>query len=566
MLKFRLIEKCWQDASYYKEADVDFLLEENDWNDFSYLTTYHLHVTKKRATDSKGAVYLGAISIMKAGQKELEKYLLREMLRGRKVFENLPEGFFSITFSLDIYKGLAQYFNKEERLAFIQSLRLILKEDDGYYPQVKDDGCFQKSLLRNSDMDSFYLLKGRELLLQEGVNYNLRDKGVTVKYADSDTSVTLVFSAIKGMESPSLPNGVIAFIGKNGSGKSTALYKLASLLYASPTDRDHYMNKIGSIEPSDLGISQLMIFSYTPFDNFILPGENVRSDLALWAKGIKERNGRFVFCGLRDVEAEAERILSRRKGMEDDAEADFPGLSARMREVCLKKQADLGIESHDAYEKIVQDKDKRNDWKSLMKSMRHCQPELYQHAEGLEYSIFDEGRSWKDLFHCLSTGHKFFFHSMLHIIAYCEENAMLLFDEPENHLQAPLLSFMMAEIRKILTRRRSVLLVATHSPVILQETMAENVRIVRREGENVSFIRPSIETFGENFGTISSEVFDLTTDRVQYFKAMDEIYDFLDCAGMESAGEAVQAVREHMGGLSSQGIHYVVDKYVHERH
>lgn len=87
-------------------------------------------------------------------------------------------------------------------------------------------------------MDSFYLLKGRELLLQEGVNYNLRDKGVTVRYADSDTPVTLDFSAIKGMESPSLPNGVIAFIGKNGSGKSTALYKLASLLYASPADRD----------------------------------------------------------------------------------------------------------------------------------------------------------------------------------------------------------------------------------------------------------------------------------------------------------------------------------------
>lgn len=121
MFKFRLIEKCWQDASYCKEADVDFLLEENDWNDFSYLTTYHLHVTRKRATDSNGTVYLGAISIMKAGQKELEKYLLREMPRGRKVFGNLPEGFFSITFSLDIYKGLAQYFNKEEenRICFV---------------------------------------------------------------------------------------------------------------------------------------------------------------------------------------------------------------------------------------------------------------------------------------------------------------------------------------------------------------------------------------------------------------------------------------------------------------
>lgn len=121
MLKFRLIEKCRQDAYYYKETDVDFLLEENDWNDFSYLTTYHLHVTQKRTIDSNGAVCLGAISIMKTGQKKLEKYLLREMPRGRKVFGNLPEGFFSITFSLDIYKGLARYFNQKEenRICFV---------------------------------------------------------------------------------------------------------------------------------------------------------------------------------------------------------------------------------------------------------------------------------------------------------------------------------------------------------------------------------------------------------------------------------------------------------------
>ena len=69
---------------------------------------------------------------------------------------------------------------------------------------------------------------------------------------------------------------------------------------------------------------------------------------------------------------------------------------------------------------------------------------------------------------------------MLHIIAYCEDNAMLLFDEPENHLQAPLLSFMLAEIREILVKRKSVLLIATHSPVILQETLANNVREVMR--------------------------------------------------------------------------------------
>lgn len=153
---------------------------------------------------------------------------------------------------------------------------------------------------------------------------------------------------------------------------------------------------------------------------------------------------------------------------------------------------------------------------------------------------------------------------MLHIIAYCEENAMLLFDEPENHLQAPLLSFMMAEIRKVLAKRNSVMLIATHSPVILQETMANNVRIVRRNGENVSFVKPSIETFGENFGVISSEVFDLTTDKVQYFNAIDEVYQKLDCRNAKNTQQAVDAIERQMNGISSQTIQYVVMKYVND--
>lgn len=558
MLTFRLIKKCWQDASYYKQQDMDFLLEENDWNDYHYYTTYHLHVTCKRATRSKGAIYLGPIQIMKLGQEKEESELLRAELKGKDIFQKLPENFFSMTFSIDTYKGLARYLNDEERKEFIQSFRLILKESDAYYSAVKEDQCFLESMLRSGNMKSYSLIKGRELLLQEGIQYNLREKNITIKYTNSDTPVTLDFSAIKKMESSFLPNGVVAFIGKNGSGKSTALYNLAALLYANPSDRNRYMTKVGIIEPSDLGISQLMIFSYTPFDNFILPGENVDSDLILWAKNIEEREGRFVFCGLRDVKTEAEQMIEQKKHGKSGQQ------EIRTRNVCLKPQSALASESMTAYKAITDDKSKLNDWNDCFKSMRESQTELFQIAWLLNSLEFDETKSWNSIFHDLSTGHKFFFHSMLHIIAYCEENAMLLFDEPENHLQAPLLSFMMAEIRKVLAKRNSVMLIATHSPVILQETMANNVRIVRRNGENVSFVKPSIETFGENFGVISSEVFDLTTDKVQYFNAIDEVYQKLDCRNAKNAQQAVNAIERQMNGISSQTIQYVVMKYVND--
>ena len=53
---------------------------------------------------------------------------------------------------------------------------------------------------------------------------------------------------------------------------------------------------------------------------------------------------------------------------------------------------------------------------------------------------------------------------------------------------------------------------------------------------------------------ISSEVFDLTTDRVQYFMAMKWIYKHLDCGKLDSTSQAVQAIR------------YIVNKFVNERH
>lgn len=353
MLTFRLIEKCWQDASYYKNNDVDFLLEENDWNDYSYYTAYHLHITRKRVPKSEGAVYLGSIHIMKKGQRKNESELIKDALKPKVTFSVLPDGFYSITFSIDLYKGLAHYLAKDEREEFIKSFRLILKEEDGFYQEVEKDDCFEKSLLRGGDMKSYSLLRGRELLLNEGVQYNLREKQFTVKYTNSETSVTLDFSSIKDIDSPILPNGVIAFIGKNGSGKSTALYKLAALLYADPSDRSRYMANVGVIEPSDLGISQLMIFSYTPFDNFILPGENINSDLVLWANNIKKREGRFIFCGLRDVEKEAHLMMEAQKKPLDDND------SFRTRNICLKEQSALAEESKDAYELISGEKDKK---------------------------------------------------------------------------------------------------------------------------------------------------------------------------------------------------------------
>ena len=556
-LKFKIIDKCFQDATSYTQTDVDFLLEEDDWNDYYYRTIYHIHVTPKR---TKGkTVYLGIIKIMQYGQTQEDSKLLRKLFP-KLIFENLPNNFCSLSFSIDMYKALNRYLTAKERISFIQSLRLILSKNDEWYLSVKDDDCFNSSLLRGASMDSFELHEGRRLLLMEGNDYSLETKEIKIKYADSPDILNLKFKSITEPSANDIQDPVIAFIGKNGSGKSTALYKLASLLYTNPSNRHLLKDSIGTIEPKDLGISQLMIFSYTPFDNFTLPGANSKTDLKLWAQSIEKREGRFIFCGLRDVSKEANAMVEAYTKQEQEQEITY---QIRSEKVILKEPSRLASESLYAYNKIEQTIDKQNEWEALKNEIQSLFPEIYASLMILEQHYTQNENLWIQTYNSLSTGHKFFIHTIFHIIAYCEKNALLMFDEPENHLQSPLLSFMMYAIKEILRKRKSVMLVATHSPVILQELMSNNVRIVSRTAGSIHFNRPLIETFGGDIGEISSEVFGLNTDRTYFFKALDKIYTIQHCANMKDATAAVKAVKNFMmGSISSQGVHYIISRYL----
>lgn len=347
---------------------------------------------------AKGAVYLGAIQIMKLGQATGEDSLLKKYLGGYKTFGILPSDFFSITFSYDLYKNLSQNLSEEERRGFVDSLHLILKEDDIYYPQVKDDECFQTSLLRGAGMDSYYLISGRKLLFMEGTAYNLRNKKVKVKYKNATSEVELDFSSVKGLESNCLPNGIIVFIGKNGSGKSTALYQLAALLYATPSTRKRYEKILGTIAPSDLGISQLMIFSYSPFDNFCLPGQLDSGDITLWANQLESRKGRFIYCGLRNVKAEADALLSQMKGESLSEE------HIRLQNITLKDQSLLAKEAFEAFCIVKSDIAKNKEWSEFLSSMELCQKELFIKADELMFSELFSDKSWEEIFQNLSTG------------------------------------------------------------------------------------------------------------------------------------------------------------------
>lgn len=208
-LKFRRIDKCWQNACHHTDTDVDFFLEENDWDDYGYQTFYHLHATRKRTGGEP--VYLGALRIMRLDQTDRDAYLLSALF-GNRTFSQLPEDFVSLSMDIDLYMGLNRYLTTpEERSEIIKALRLILgKESEFYSEELEENECFNNSLLRDrSSLDDFALIKGKSLLTGFECYYDLRKEFVSVSFSNVAEPVELHFSSIENEDEDHLPNGVL---------------------------------------------------------------------------------------------------------------------------------------------------------------------------------------------------------------------------------------------------------------------------------------------------------------------------------------------------------------------
>lgn len=556
MLKFKLIDKCWQNAVGESSDGADFFLEKNEWDDFGYHTMYHLHATSKLTSEDH--VYLGYIRIMKHGQEEHDIYLLNKQQRKQVVFSELPEDFVSLTTSIDVFKGLNKYLSQAERLQFVKQMHLILNEESKYYKMVHEEDCFITSLLRDTTMDNYSLKKGISLLLDKATYYNLQLKSIKIKFANADESTYLNFSCLPNIQTNYIPNGIITFIGKNGSGKSTSIYNLAKLMYAYPDQRFRLKDKIGEVDPNDIGINKLFLLSYSTFDNFVLPGIG-GEDYRVILEGLKNNDGRFVFCGIRNVKKEFETILE--NPQKETYEKLFE--DTRLDATSLKPIKVLADEFVKAMSDLEHDNFRYKIWEKIESKSRRNFPEIQDLMNEL-FILGDEDRKLQFLH--LSTGYKYFFHSLAHVIAYIEEDSLVLFDEPENHIHPPMLSFMISSLRSILIEYQSVMLVATHSPVIVQETFSKNVFVVRRyEGKTV-ISHPKIETYGANISEITSEVFDLTTDITKYYDAFESIYDKLEGEeNWQSVDDMVESVEKHLdGAISSQMLSYLINLYIQD--
>jgi Fe-S-cluster formation regulator IscX/YfhJ len=269
---------------------------------------------------------------------------------------------------------------------------------------------------------------------------------------------------------------------------------------------------------------------------------------------LESGDGRFIFCGLRDLVAEARADVDA-----DQAKSDEDMLEAveRRTSTRLKPVEDLALEFAEMIGRIR--REGRVDLLEAALDPLLRDPSFSEHREQilrLAQGAFNR-RSARTLFLTWSTGHKIALHVIACLVAHARPRSLILFDEPEAHLHPPLMAALMHSVRVVLTDVNAFCVAATHSPVLLQETLARHVRRVRRTGTVLSVSQPGLETFGENVGMLTYDAFGLTASTTDYHKILDLLVQ--GCDTVEEVEKLFQP------GLSVQARAYVFAKFAEKQ-
>ena len=131
-------------------------------------------------------------------------------------------------------------------------------------------------------------------------------------------------------------------------------------------------------------------------------------------------------------------------------------------------------------------------------------------SENQVTSLIDQTKQdWSKFFSRLSSGHAIVLLTLTRLVELVDERTLIMIDEPVSHLHPPLLSAFIRAISDLLIKRNGVAIVATHSPVVLQEVPKSCVWKLSRAGTITVAERPNIETFGENVSVLTRHIFGL---------------------------------------------------------
>lgn len=459
-----------------------FLLVDN-WDDwFKYNTMYSLVVF-----DEDGNRH--AIGGVKIGQFGMENGQRRADIPDS--FDQLDEIFFSLGQDDSYYVDLNE-LGPDLRDRILIGLRDIAR-DGNLFERALNEDVTGLSLLRSVSRST---VKGQYSRLAYGgarlTRYEFQYKAP--KWPKSRVDPVELTFAVEPESMP--PTSIHVLIGRNGVGKTHLLHHMARALVDAKAGIPEVGEFISETEDiiSDSIFSNVVSVTFSAFDPFQPLSE--RRD--------KSKGTHYSYIGLKHIGTtlEGKPLGPKSPGQ---LSAEF-GKSALL---CSKGA-------------------RAKRWRRALQ-MLEADP-IFNSADvaglaGVDVEGDELKKMGRDIFRNLSSGHKIVLLTMTRLVETVEERTLVLLDEPEAHLHPPLLSAFVRALSDLLIDRNGVAIIATHSPVVLQEVPARCVWKIRRNGRVVNAERPDIETFGENVGVLTREAFGLEVTQTGFHKILQDVID-----------------------------------------
>ncbi len=457
------------------DAGPSVFLKRDPWDDWGkYCTQYFLTFA-----DAEGKVH--NIGNLKIGQRGLKPSSENTAIPGTSRtpaildrFETLGEEFFSLGQGEDYYENLEKQ-GEVIRDLILASLGDVAK-DVSRWKTNKTEDVMIESLLR---FVSSTTVEGQYRRMANG-GAKLTSFRFSYSPPKRDGDGSSPFKLDFRVEPDTLPpTNVHVLIGRNGVGKTRLLSLMSKALVASKAaaaQAGKFEWQVGGSFVSNQ-FANLVCVSFSAFDDAeTLP---VKAD--------PEQTVGYAYIGLRRATSEGSKFF--RPKSPRVLASEFISSLIYCQETIRKRR-----------------------WISAMKILGS--DPMFSSARIIDLINADlSDAANKDdalsIFMKLSSGHKIVLLSITKLVETVEEKTLVLIDEPEAHLHPPLLSAFVRALSALLLDRNGVAIVATHSPVVLQEVPKSCVWILNRVGSDAKAAQPKMETFGENVSILTREVFQL---------------------------------------------------------
>jgi len=466
----------------------------DDW--FAFQTRFSVvYITSDGVRSRIGFTKIGRFGLKPAREAEEARDGYRRPNPPR-TFETLPDNFFSLGQDASFYEALGKIGDdfRERVLAALRDLAF----DKDLLVRAATEEVTKVSLLRDIPIptvkDQFArVARGGARLTP--YNFSFQTKGLSIGFDVEPNSKP--------------PTNIHVLVGRNGVGKSTMLNSMAKA-FVNAARKNADSTDSGRRPGSVQSVTNVVLVSFSAFDVFepiTVPRDRTKS-VGYHYIGIKKINPK----------------------KDEEQIKDSPALSREMTisaKNCLQGTGRLR-------------------W---LRAIRLLEGDPIFGRIGLaDLAATDEEEFFSDLpeiFKKLSSGHKIILLTITRLVETVVEKTVVFLDEPEAHLHPPLLSAFVRALSDLLTNRNGLAIIATHSPVVLQEVPRSCAWRLQRVGDKLSAERLERETFGENVGTLTDDVFGLEVTATGFHKMLSDL--------AQESSTYEDAIAELGGQLGAEG-------------